>query len=72
MICHYWFFNPGFKFQDSVCNGCHYLTMLSVNMSNIAIITVKNVDYYCIIHNLSKSEATSLLKKSVLKDRVYI
>ena len=31
MICHYWFFNHGFQFQD------------------IAIITVKTVDYCCII-----------------------
>ena len=20
-VCHYWFFNHGCKFQDSVCNG---------------------------------------------------
>ena len=63
MICHYWFFNHGVKFQDSVCNGCHDLTMLSVNISDIAIITVKNVDYRCIIHNIGKSEAINLLKK---------
>ena len=62
-IRHYWLFNHGFKFQDSVCNGCHDLTMLSVNISNIAIITVKNVDFRCIIHSISKSEATNLLKK---------
>ena len=37
-------FNHGVKFQDSVCNGCHDLTMLSVNISDIAIITAKNVD----------------------------
>ena len=43
IICHYFFFNHGFKFQDSVCNGCHDLTMFSVNISDIAIITVKNV-----------------------------
>ena len=44
MICHYFFFNHGrFKFQDSLCNGCHDLTMLTINISNIAIITVKNV-----------------------------
>ena len=59
------------KFQHSVCNGCHNLTMLSVNISNIAIITAKNVDYCCIIHNISKSEATNLLKNSVLDDRGY-
>ena len=41
MICHYWFFNYGFKFQDSVCNGCLDLTMLSVNVNDIAIIKVK-------------------------------
>ena len=39
-ICHYWF-NHGFNFQDYVCNGCHDLSMLSVNISNITIITVK-------------------------------
>ena len=27
MICHFWFLNDGFKFQISVCNGCHDLTM---------------------------------------------
>ena len=27
MICHYWFFNCGFEFQDSVCNGCNVLTI---------------------------------------------
>ena len=56
MICHYWFFNHGFKFQDSVHNGCHNLTS-AYNISGIAIITVKNVDYRCIIYNISKSEA---------------
>ena len=29
MICHYWFFNHGFKFQDSVCNGCLPLIFVS-------------------------------------------
>ena len=44
MICHYFFFNHGrFKFQDSLCNGCHDLTMLTIDISNIAITTVKNV-----------------------------
>ena len=46
--------------------------MLSVNISDIAIITVKNVDYRCIIHNISKSEAINLLENSVLEDRGYI
>ena len=46
--------------------------MLSVNISNIAIITVKNTNYHCTIHNISKSEAINLLKKSVLENREYV
>ena len=57
MICHYWFFNHGFKSQNSVCNGCHDLTMLRLNISDTTIITVKIVDYHCIIHNITTSEA---------------
>ena len=63
MIFHNWFFNHGFEFQDYVCNGCHDVTILNVNIIDIAIITVKNVDYHCIIHNISKSEAINLLQK---------
>ena len=72
MICHYCLFNHGFKFEDSVCNGCHDLTMLNVSISDIVIITVKGVDYRCIIHNISKSERANLLKNSVLEDCGYI
>ena len=45
MIFHYWVFNHGFKSQDSICNGYHDLTILCLNISDIAIITVKNIDY---------------------------
>ena len=70
MICHYWIFNHGFKFQNSVCSGSHDLKMLSVNISNIAIITIKNVGYRCVIHIISTSEA--IKKKFVLEDGGYI
>ena len=46
--------------------------MLSINISDIAIITVKNVTYHCIIHNISKSEAINLLKNSVFENRGYV
>ena len=71
-ICHYWFFNHGFEFQDSVCNDCHDLTMLSVNIRDIAIITIKNVDYRCNNHNIIIFEAINLLEYYVLEDRGYI
>ena len=31
MTTFYCFLNHGFKFQDSVCNGCHDLTVLCLN-----------------------------------------
>ena len=52
MICH--IFNNRFSFQDYLCNSCHNLTMLSVNISDIVIITVKNANYRCIIHNIKQ------------------
>ena len=72
MICHYWCFNHGFKFQDTKSNGCHDLMILGLNISNIAITTVKNVDCRCVIHDISKSEAVDLLKSFALDDRKYI
>ena len=72
MVSHYLFFNHGFKFRDFVYNGCHDLMMLCLNISNIAIINVKGVDYRCIIHDVSNSEAIHLSKHSVLEDSGYI
>ena len=38
-ICHYWFFlNYTFKFEPIVCNRCHDLLMISLNLSDIAIL----------------------------------
>ena len=72
IVCHYWLFNRGFKFQNSVCNGCHDLMMLCFNISDNAIITVKGIDNGCLIHDISKSEAIHLLENSVLEDCGYI
>ena len=34
IVCHYWLFNHGFESQDPVCNSCHDLTMLCLNISD--------------------------------------
>ena len=64
MICQYWHFNHGVKYQDSVCNGCHDQLMPCVNVSDTVIISIKEVHYRCIIHSISKSEAIPLLENS--------
>ena len=46
--------------------------MTSVDISNIATVTDKNVAYRCIIPNISKSKAINLLKNYVPEDCGYI
>ena len=38
--------------------------MLSLNIRGIVITTVRNDDYCCIIHSITKSEAVNLLESS--------
>ena len=62
----------GSTFNIYVSDGCHDFTILYLNISNVTIITVKSIDYRCIIHIISKSEAIYLLKNSMLDDRGYM
>ena len=43
-----------------------------IDVSDITIVTVENVDYRCIIHNISKSESINLLQSAVVEKRGYI
>ena len=45
-----------------LCNRCHALLMLSINLSDIYILNIKNKSYRCIINRISKSKAIKLLK----------
>ena len=67
-IYYYQFFNHGFEFQDYLYNSCHDLTTLCFNISDVAIIIVKNVNYRRIIYNIDIPEAIKLLENSVLED----
>ena len=54
-ICNYWYFlYRGFKFQWDVYNECHDLLMMTMNLSNIAILNINSVDFCCIINRISK------------------
>ena len=62
-ICYYWYFlNKWFKFEPYVRNKCHDLLMMFMNLSDIAILKIKNTNYPCIITGISKSEAIKLLQ----------
>ena len=69
-VFHYsYFLNYSFKFQQNVCNRCHDLLMMSVNLSNITILNIKNSDYHCIISLISKNEAISLMQNADLTEK---
>ena len=69
MICHYWYFDAGFKYQPYVCNGCRDFNMIVQNLSGFFIVTVKNIDYRCYIVDVNKKSAVNLLNNSVLGDK---
>ena len=48
--------------QLNVCNRCHDLLMMSMNLSDIAILNIKGSDYRCIISLISKNEAIKLIE----------
>ena len=41
-------------FQPDVCNGCHNVLMISMNLSDIAILNIHGVDY----HDLTEKSGT--------------
>ena len=71
-VCQYCFFIYALKFQDSVCNGYHDLTMQCLDISEFAITAVKGVNYCYSIHDITNSKAINLLKNYVLDDPSYI
>ena len=46
-----------------------FVISLCLNISDIAIITVKGIYYRCIIHDISKSDAIHLLENPMLNNR---
>ena len=69
-ICHYWYFlNFSFKFQSNVCNRCQDLLMMSIKLSDIAILNIKDSDYRCSISLISKNEAINLMQNADLTEK---
>ena len=70
MLCHYWYFkNVRFKFELHVCNKCHDVLVTAYELKNIVILSVKGVDFRCILWGISRNEAVHRLNNSVLEDK---
>ena len=69
-ICHSWYFlNFSFKFQENVCNKCHDLLTMSINLSDIAILSIKGSDYHFIINLISINETINLMQNADLTEK---
>ena len=51
-----------FKFQPHFCNGFYDILIMSVNLINIAILSINGAEYHYTINGVSKSYALNLLE----------
>ena len=56
------FLKKVFQFQPYVGNRFHDLLMMSMNLSDIAVLNIKGSDCRCFITRISKSEAINLME----------
>ena len=62
-IWHYWYFlDKRFKFESYICNGCHDVLIMPINLDDIAILNINGADYCCIVNVISKRDYINLLK----------
>ena len=57
-----------FRF-NLICNGCNDVLMMSMNLSDIAILSINGTDYCCIIKRISKNEAINSLENADLTEK---
>ena len=70
-VCHYWYFlNFSFTFQPNVWNRCHGLLMISVNLSDNAVLNINGSDdHHWIISLNSKNEAINVMQNADLTEK---
>ena len=51
-------------YEPGVCNGCYDISMIAFGLKNIAILNMQDVDYGCVIWDMSKSNAINRLNNS--------
>ena len=58
------------KIQLHTWNGCHDVLMMSMNLSNIAILNIHGIDYRCITNENSNTEAINLRRSTDLNKKI--
>ena len=51
----------GHKYEPEVRNACHHISMIAYELKNIVMLSVKGVDYRCVIWNMTRNDETNRL-----------
>ena len=66
-LCHYWYFvDKNFNYEPYLSNGCHELMIKAMSFNDLAVASVKEIDYRVRFCFMSKNNAINLLNNSVL------
>ena len=53
-------------FQKTVCNGCHDILLMSIDISSIVTLNIQDAYYRFVIFGITKSEVINLLRNTNL------
>ena len=68
-ICHWYFIDKNFNYQQYLCNGCHNLMQEAMSFNNVSIVSVKGNDYRIHFWYIDKDDAISIMRNSNLMDK---
>ena len=58
VICHCWYFKDlGLKYEPYLCNDCHGLMQIAINVNDVDIVSIKGSDYRVHVWYMSKDDA---------------
>ena len=69
MICGYFYFKNGSKYQPYVCNNCHDFSMTVMNLSDFFILNIEKVDYRVYASSVDKKDGVNILNSSELGNK---
>ena len=69
MLCHYWYFEDGFKIKSHVCDNCYDILMTAYNLKCFAVLNLRGLHHRCVLWGI-KNETVIRSNKSVLENKV--
>ena len=69
-LCHYWYFlDKKSNYEPYLCSGCYNLMQEAINFNDVAIVSIKGIDYRIHFWYMSKDDAISIMNNSSLNEK---